>query len=182
MQRVLVLGCSGAGKSTFSQRLAAITGLPRVELDVVFWRPGWVETPREEWLAVVAKLCEQPAWILDGNYSATIHIRLPRADTVILLDYPRHICLRRGLMRVAGNYGRVRKDYAPGCPEHFNLEFIRYIWNFNKRSKPRLLAALETYGAHVVVHRVTSDDDVDSLLAEFSSRLAEMSGAMPREA
>jgi adenylate kinase family enzyme len=116
IQRVLVLGCSGAGKSTFSRRLAPITDLPRVELDVVFWRPGWVETQREEFLAIVAKLCEKPAWILDGNYASSLHIRLPRADTVILLDYPRHLCLWRVLTRTARDYGRVRKTMLQVVP------------------------------------------------------------------
>ena len=180
MQRVLVLGC--AGKSTFSRRLAAITGLPRVELDVVFWRPGWVQTPREEFLAIVAKLCEQPAWILDGNYSSSLHVRLPGADTVILLDYPRHLCLRRALVRIARDYGRVRKDFVPGCPERLEPEFLRYIWNFNKRTKPKILARLETHGSHTLVHRLASDDEAESFLAELSNRHAEISDVARSEA
>ena len=68
MQRVLVLGCSGAGKSTFSRRLARATDLPLVELDYAFWQPGWVKTPREQWLMTAAALAAEPRWIMDGNY------------------------------------------------------------------------------------------------------------------
>lgn len=79
MQHVLVIGCSGSGKSTFSRRLASVTGLPRIELDQAYWRAGWTKPPKEEWLAKVAELCAQPAWILDGSFTSSLNIRLPRA-------------------------------------------------------------------------------------------------------
>jgi adenylate kinase family enzyme len=172
MQRVLILGCSGAGKSTFSRRLAAITGLPRIELDHAFWRPGWVTPPREEWLQTVAALCERPAWIMDGNYSSSLHLRLPRADTVILLDYARQLCLWRVLSRIAKGYGQAGKGTPAGCPEQLDLEFLRYVWNFDKRTKPKLLAALKTRDSHLRLFPLKSDRDAERLLAELSKTLA----------
>jgi adenylate kinase family enzyme len=168
MQRVVVLGCAGAGKSTLATRLAAITGLPLVPLDRAFWRPGWQEPPRAEWRHTVAGLCQAPAWIMDGNYSGTLDIRLARADTAIWLDYPRHVCLRRALWRAAATHGRVRPDMAEGCPERFDLEFLRYVWNFNARYRPRLVAALENHGAHVRLHRLETSADAERLLRESS--------------
>jgi adenylate kinase family enzyme len=172
MQRVLILGCSGAGKSTLSCRLARLTGLPRIEMDREFWRPGWVQTPREEWEPKLAALCEHPAWIMDGNYSHTLHLRLPRADTAIYLDYPRQLCLWRVFGRIAGDYGRVRNGMAEGCPERLDLEFLHYIWNFNDRSRPKILAALATHGSHVRLHWLKSDRDAEKLLAELSAPCA----------
>lgn len=169
MQRVLVVGCGGAGKSTFSRRLASLTGLPRIELDYAYWRPGWTESSNDEWLAKVAELCAEPSWILDGNYSGSMHIRLPRADTVIWLDYPRHICMRRVLGRVAHDYGRVRNGLPEGCPEHLSLEFLRYIWNYKAKSRPRLIGKLEQFGSHAKLHTLRSDRDAERLLAEVSS-------------
>ena len=169
MQRVLVVGCSGAGKSRFSRRLAEATGLPRIELDHAYWRPGWTMPPKDEWLAKVAELCAEPAWILDGNYTSSLHVRLPHADTVIWVDYPRLVCIRRVIGRIARDYGRVRDGLPEGCPERFDLEFLRYIWNFNAKHKPRVAAALEQFGSHVTLHMLRSDRDAERLLAEVSS-------------
>jgi adenylate kinase family enzyme len=174
MQRVLVLGCSGAGKSTVSDSLAAITGLPLIGLDRVFWRPGWEPTPSQEWQRTVAALCEGPCWIMDGNYSGTLPIRLARADTVIWLDYPRHICLRRALTRIAKGYGRVREGMAEGCRERFDLEFLRYIWNFNARSRPRIAGALASHGSYARLHCLQADEDAERLLRELSLQRAQI--------
>ncbi len=170
MRRVLVVGCSGAGKSRFSRRLAGATGLPWVELDHAYWRPGWTMPPRDEWLAKVAELCAEPAWILDGNYTSSLPIRLPHADTVILLDYPRLVCIRRVIGRIARDYGRVRSGLPEGCPEQLDIEFLRYIWNFNAKTKPRILAAVEQFGSHVIMHTLRSDRDAERLLAEVTAR------------
>jgi len=167
MQRVLVIGICGAGKSTFSRALAAKTGLPLVHLDTEFWRPGWEMTPREEWCAKVAELVARERWIIDGSYGSSLDLRLPRADTVVWFDYPRLICLWRASRRVLTTYGRVRPDLAPGCPEQFDLEFLRYIWDFNAKSRPQIVTALRHHypreGSLAVVRR---DRDATRLLAE----------------
>jgi len=167
MQRVLVFGCSGAGKSTFARRLAEATGLPRTELDAVFWQPGWVMTPRSESFPRIEALCAKLSWILDGNYMSSLHIRMPRADTAILLDYPRHVCMRQALARTMKDYGRVRDGMAEGCPEHFSLSFLRYIWNFNRIERPKLLAALDEHGPHVTLHKLRSHGEAEAFLGSL---------------
>ena len=72
MKRVLVIGSGGAGKSTFATRLGARLGLPVIHLDRVYWQPGWVETPKDEWLRKVEEMCAADAWVMDGNYSGTL--------------------------------------------------------------------------------------------------------------
>jgi len=165
MQRVLVIGISGAGKSTFARKLAARTGLPLIHLDGEFWKPGWKVTGHAEWRARIAKLAEREAWILDGNYGASLDLRLPRADTVMWFDYPRRICVWRALRRVATTYGRVRPDLAPGCPERFDHEFLRFIWNFNSNSRPRIVAMLAAHGGHLSPIVFRRDLDVSGFLA-----------------
>src|SRR5206468_1787185 len=108
MQRVLVIGISAAGKSTFSRALAAKTGLPVIHLDTEFWQPGWKITPFPQWRAKVASLITREAWIMDGSYAATLDLRLPRADAVVWFDYPRFVCVARALRRILTTYGQVR--------------------------------------------------------------------------
>ena len=90
---------AGAGKSTFSRALSAKTGLPVIHLDVHFWKPGWVPTPDDEWRAKQRGLLAGEAWIVDGNYHATLDLRLERADTVVFLDTPWWICTQRAFAR-----------------------------------------------------------------------------------
>jgi adenylate kinase family enzyme len=145
MHRALVIGISGAGKSTFSRQLAERTGLPLIHLDKEFWQPGWKITPAPEWRRKVEVLAAREAWIMDGNYGGSLDLRLPRADTVIWFDYPRLRCLRRIAWRIATSYGTVRPDLAPGCPEQIDWEFLRYVWNFHTKSRPSIVAALRKH-------------------------------------
>ncbi len=142
MKRIIVVGSPGAGKSWFSQHLGAVTRIEVIHLDHLFWQPGWVEMPRAEWVEVQAQLVKRESWIIDGYYGATLEIRLERADTVMFLDLPRGICIKRALSRVVRNYGRTRSDMANGCGERINGEFLRYIWRFPFDQRPGLLRKL----------------------------------------
>lgn len=157
MQRVLVIGCSGAGKSTFSRRLAALTGLPVIHLDQEFWQPDWMPMAPAAWRARVAAMTAEPRWIMDGQFGGTLGLRLSRADTVFILDVPRWRCLTRVLRRTCWNFGRTRPDMAPGCAERLDWEFLRYIWNYNRDHRPRHLAALDGFGGTVVILKRPSD-------------------------
>ncbi|MES2626184.1 MAG: AAA family ATPase, partial [Pseudomonadota bacterium] len=88
MQRIAIIGCGGSGKSTLANTLGQKLGLPVHHLDQLYWRPTWIETPKAEWESLQQQLCNQPAWIIDGNYGGTMDLRLAAADTVIFLDMP----------------------------------------------------------------------------------------------
>lgn len=140
MQRVLVMGSSGSGKSTFARRLSDITGLPTVSIDALFWKPGWVESDREEFRARMIEVAQQPRWIMDGNYTKSAgELRRQLADTVIWFDLPRSTCMIGILSRIAKGYGKVRPEMAVGCPEKIDLEFFRYVWTYRQRQRPQLL-------------------------------------------
>lgn len=153
MQKVLVLGCPGAGKSTLARQIAEITGLPAIHLDRHYWLPGWREPDREEWEGVVAELLGRSRWVMDGNYGGTLPLRLAAADTAILLDFPTWRCLARILRRVIGSYGRTRPDMAPGCPERLDIAFLVYVWRYRRRERVGHLASLREFGGRLVTLR-----------------------------
>jgi adenylate kinase family enzyme len=159
MKRVLIIGSSGAGKSTFAIELGKKLNLPVIHLDKEFWQPGWIETPRDVWSKRVGELVKGAEWIIDGTYDRTLDVRLPHADTVFFLDYPRHLCLWRTLKRIVSSFGHVRGDMAEGCPEKVDLGFFKWVWNYRRDRYPKINECLRKYFAHgnLVVFRSPID-------------------------
>ncbi|MFN5903358.1 MAG: topology modulation protein [Novosphingobium sp.] len=162
MQRVLVIGSPGAGKSTLSHRLAACTGLPLFHLDQMFWQPGWVERDRDEGCAELAEVLAGDHWIIDGNYGSTLPMRVARADTVVWLDYSTWLCLGRVFKRWWQYRGRARPDMTEGCPENLNLEFLLYVLMFRGNWQARNAAALGSFAG--TVHRFDRPAEADAWL------------------
>ena len=135
MKRVIIIGCGGAGKSTLAQKLGQKTGLPVVHLDKLFWKPGWVERTPEEFDPIILREIEKEEWIMDGNFNRTLPERLRRCDTVIYMDFSRFACLLGVLKRVLTTYGKVRPDMGEGCPERMDLDFLKWVWNYNKEKR-----------------------------------------------
>ena len=165
MRRVLVIGSGGAGKSVFARRLGARLGLEVVHLDRLYWRPGWVETPKEEWRRKVSELAGREAWVMDGNYSGTLDLRLAACDTVVFLDLPRAVCLWRVLKRAVMYRGRPRPDRAEGCREKLNFEFLQWVWGYPTRSRPKVIRLLEEHSRDKRVVRLRSRAEVERFLA-----------------
>lgn len=176
-RRIAVLGCSGAGKTRFARLLGERLGLPVLQLDAHFLRPGWGETPPGEWAAIQERLLAGEAWIADGNYVNTMHLRTARADAVIHLDLPRRTCLRGVLGRWWRHRGRTREGLPEGCPERLDGEFLLWVWRFRRDTRPRVLAALapfEAGGGRVVTLR--SRAEADRFLAGADRSLAGAAG------
>lgn len=169
MKRVMVIGSCGAGKSVFATALAKKTGLPLIHLDVEFWNPGWVETPDGEWPAKVEALAARETWIIDGNYSGTFPLRMPRADTIILITRPRWLCLARAIWRSVRHYRRTRVDIGEGCPERFNLDFYKWIWGFPNRSQKKIEEAMATLGAQATQTTIASDREGRAFLEQLDT-------------
>jgi adenylate kinase family enzyme len=143
-QRIMIIGSSGSGKSTLGRVLGERLGLPAIHLDQEYWLPGWVEPDKAAWHEKVIELCARDRWVMDGNYSATWDIRIPRSEAIIWLDLPRWLYLARAIWRTASSYGRVRPDMAPGCPERVEVTFFTdWIWKYPTRSRPATLALIE---------------------------------------
>ena len=139
----MIIGCGGAGKSTFAKALHKVTGLPLIHLDRIYWNPNWQGTEQTEWEAIVKEIAAKPEWIIDGNYSRTMDIRIQQADTIIFLNRSRWRCLYRAIKRTIIYRGKTRSDMHPECPERFDWEFLRYIFNYNRTRRPAILKKLE---------------------------------------
>jgi adenylate kinase family enzyme len=165
MQKVLVVGSGGAGKSTFSRRLGQILEIEVVHLDALYWNPGWIETPKPEWRKRVEELLKRDSWIIDGNYSGTLDIRIEACDAVIFLDVARTVCLWRMLKRMMMYRGGGRPDMAEGCHEKFSLQFIRWIWEYPKRTRPKILELLKENSSGKYMFRLRTRAEIESFLA-----------------
>lgn len=152
-RRILVLGSSGSGKSTFARRLGDITGLPVVHLDRLYLKPGWVASAREAFYPLVRDALSKDVWIMDGNYGRTLPMRLPYCDQVFYFDLPRLLCMWGITVRVLKNYGKSRPDIGNGCPERFNWEFVKSTWNFKKNQGDKVKELIFSSGKPVVVFR-----------------------------
>jgi len=141
----MVIGCAGSGKTTLSDILAKKTGLEVTYLDRLYWKPDWQETSKEEWRPMVKRLAARDSWIIDGNYTATMELRLARAQTVIFLDFPRVACVKGVLRRVREYHGRQRHDMGEGCTERLDLGFLLWVMRFNRVSRPKILYMLSEY-------------------------------------
>lgn len=146
MKKILVIGSGGSGKSTVATRLGALLDLEVTHLDKLFWRPGWSKRAPEEWLQIVTDLTNRDSWILDGNYSGTLDLRFQKCDTVVFLDLSRWLCLWRIVTRMLRYRNGRRPDMAEGCPEKLDLEFVLWVWNYPRRTKPKVVKLLREQG------------------------------------
>jgi len=169
MQRTLVLGSSGSGKSTFARQLGQLLQVQVIHLDSFFWQPNWVATPAQEWQQKLERLLHIDSWVMDGNYTASLDLRLSFADTVIFLDLNRFICLARCIKRLLQNWGRNRDELAPGCYEKMDWEFFQWIWNYPSAKRPGILKRLEENAGNQQIFILRSSGEIADFLDEVST-------------
>ena len=169
MNRVIVIGSGGAGKSTLAPQIGEILGLPVIHLDREFWRPNWMATPEDEWIERVRELVARERWVMDGNFGGTMDIRIAACDTVVYLDFPRILCTYRVLKRWITYRRGTRPDMGEGCPEKFDLEFLDWVWNFSARSRQRIETRLAASLDGKRLYRLTSPKEVDRFVAELKA-------------
>ena len=169
MRRVLVIGPGGAGKSSLAGQLGEVLSIEVLHLDKFYWQPGWIEPPKAEWAKTIEALLSRDAWIMDGNYSGTLELRFKACDTVIFLDLRRTLCICRVLKRALIYRNQSRPDMTDGCNERVTLEFILWIWNYSRRTKPKVVKLLESDPEKKIVW-LRSPADVRNFLTLTGSR------------
>jgi adenylate kinase family enzyme len=153
MKRVVILGRGAAGKSTLALRLGEITGLPVIELDKIFWRPGLIATPRDEWVAAQQLLVRQERWIMDGDLGPhdAVEVRLRAADTILLLDFSLPRCAWRALRR-----------------SREGVDFWRWVFAYRRQYRPVLLEAIARHAAGANLHILRTPNAAKQLLAQVA--------------
>ena len=159
MERVLIIGPCGAGKSILAVELAKRLALPVHHLDQLHWHPGWIEGSNDDLVRKLEVILAGERWLIDGNYGGSLALRLTRADTVIYLDYPIRLCVMRLLRRIAIWRGRTRPDMTDGCPERFDLEFLVYLLRWNSGPRLRTEQHLRGHGGRMVRFRRPAELD-----------------------
>lgn len=136
----MIIGCPGAGKSTFARELKDKTGLPLYHLDMIWHKPDRTNISKEEFDAKLAEIVRRDRWIIDGNYQRTLELRLKECDTVFLMDYPLDICLSGAESRI----GEKRED-LPWLETEFDEEFKRWIIDFPQNELPDIYKLINKY-------------------------------------
>lgn len=139
MKRIIIIGNTGAGKTTFAKKLAEKTGLPLVHLDKIWWCGEWEHVSREEFDEVLGRELEKEEWIIDGNYNRTLPRRLSYADAVFFFDFPTVTCLWGITKRILKSHGKSRDDMGGHCPESFKKASALYrsTLSYNRRNRKR---------------------------------------------
>jgi adenylate kinase family enzyme len=153
MKRVVILGRGASGKSTLAARLGEITGLSVIELDRVFWQPGLVATPRDQWVVVQQKLVAEEGWIMDGDLGRNdvVEVRLRAADTIILLDFSFIRCAWRTIRR-----------------SHERADFWRWLLAYRWQSRPILIEAIAKHSANANLHVFRNPEALRRFVAEVA--------------
>ena len=161
MKKIIVIGCPGAGKTTFSEKLRDKTGLPLFYLDAIWHKPDRTHISRDEYDARFAEILALDSWIIDGNYSRTLERRLAECDTVVLFDLPVEVCLDGAISRL----GKERYD-IPWIDTELDPKLKIEIETFSSKNLPEIYVLIEKYSNKTVVvfkSRAQADDYIMQL-------------------
>lgn len=168
MKKVIVIGCPGSGKTTFSIKLHELTGLPLFHLDAIWHKPDKTHIPREEFDKRASEIFVTPEWIIDGNYGRTIETRIQNCDTVFLFDLPTEVCLQGARDRI----GKGRYD-LPWLETEVDPEFEKFIKEFPQTTLPKIYVLIEKYKTEKQIIIFKTREEADLYLQNYKQIVIE---------
>jgi adenylate kinase family enzyme len=172
---VLVWGPSCSGKTTVARRISERIGVPHFEIDAIFWKPNWVETPPDELLAEVSRRLEEntAGWVFDGNYRYSRPLLLPLADTVVWLKLPFRVVFWRALNRTIGRIVSHEPlwgyNYETWRESFFSCDSLLLYIIKNWRRYQHLEQSLQEIPNHAELIRLRSQREVDDFIASLDT-------------
>lgn len=166
MKKIIVIGCPGSGKSTFSKELHKRIGIPLFHLDMMFWNADKTTVEKSVFIERLTKTVQKNEWIIDGNYASTMELRMQECDTVIFLDYPLEVCLAG----IKERCGKARSDMPWIESDEADTEFIEFIKNYNSQSRPQVMELLDRYSdknIFIFKHRAEANTFLNSIRKEI---------------
>ncbi len=146
MQRISIVGCPGAGKTTFAKALAKKTSLPLHHLDYYYLQQDKdYEHNKQAWADVVKGLTVGKSWIIEGNYGSSYPYRIPKSDTVIFMDMPSLQSTWSVLKRRVQYRNKKRSEMPDDWTEKINMEFLKYVVLFRIKSRKDVVNGINTY-------------------------------------
>ncbi len=166
MKKVIVIGCPGSGKSTFSKALHKITNLPLFHLDMIYWNADETTVEKTVFLGRLSEIMKKDQWIIDGNYASTMELRMHACDTVIFLDYPVDICLNG----IKERKEKARSDLPWIEPNEDDAEFIEFIKSYHSKSKPQVMDLLKHH-SDKNIYIFSTRTQAEKFLSEIQQRI-----------
>lgn len=166
MNKIIIIGCPGAGKSTFARRLRDITNFPLYYLDMIWHNPDKTNISKEEFDLKIIEIIKNDKWIIDGNYKRTLDIRLEACDTVFLLDYPADECLNG----ISSRIGNKRED-MPYIEEELDLEFKQWVIDFPNNQLPIIYEKLDKYKNIKNINIFKSREEADNYILNLCKNM-----------
>lgn len=178
MDKIVIIGSSGAGKSTFARKLGEVLAIEVIHLDLYFWKPGWIEHPRSRRIEIEQELInKKDSWIIEGTYLSSSDSRLNAADTIIFLDRPWHICLIQAFRRHFTHQGQPRPDIPEGSKDKLGLIYVVKIVLFPFRDKRSLKKKIKELQASDQAEKKTvltlrSNEEAEKFFKDAADQIA----------
>ena len=161
-QKAIIIGCPGAGKSTFARILSDKTHLPLYYLDMLWHKPDRTTVDRKIFDKKLKEIVLKDKWIIDGNYGRTLEMRIQACETIFLLDFPVEECLAGAESRI----GKQRVD-MPWIETEFDEEFRQWIIDFPKNELPIVYKLLDRYKSEKDIYIFHARADIDDYILKM---------------
>lgn len=163
-KKIMIIGRSGCGKSTFAIKLSKLLNILVFHLDKYFFEHSWIARNYEEFLSLQKEIISLPNWIIDGNSTKSYEMRYQQADLCLYFNFPKWLCYWRVFKRLFDKHPDI-DDRAPNCPETVRWSLLKYMWHFEERVNP-ILRQLQSKYPHVQFIEFRSDEEVNQFIRQ----------------